>query len=91
MNSELAKHKVKCMTQEEIRWEKEYQERSRTTKFDEWERIQANIRTLREDLRDRPLMEPEERMELKADLESLKRRKLEVAVELGLVEKKGED
>ena len=51
MQSELAKHKVQCMTQEDARREKESLENSRKLRFDEWERIQANLRALRVDLK----------------------------------------
>jgi predicted nuclease with TOPRIM domain len=57
---------------EEIRREKEH-------KLAEWEQIQENLRALRQDLKD-PLLNDEEKDDIKADIQRLKKRKNIVAI-----------
>jgi hypothetical protein len=97
MQSELAKHKVTFMVEEatrrrneegrrqneEVRRQQEYEWTNRKVKFEEWEKIQENLRNLRSELR-RPDLDEDERRDLKVDCNRLKKMKNELALKMGL-------
>jgi hypothetical protein len=85
--------KMHYLQREDTRRESEEQRRvgealelARKYRFEEWERIQANIRLLRHDLLDNTLEEAS-RVDLNNDIEVLVQRKNELSSELGLTKK----
>jgi hypothetical protein len=100
VQSEMAKQMVSFLTgegirreqeesrrrNEEIRRQEDHEQSRRKVKFDEWEKIQTNLRTLRAVLRNQGLDE-EERRDLKTDCSALKKRKHELAIEMGFDDK----
>ena len=94
MQTELAKKKLdilerkekrkeqeeKQKEKEEEQKEREEERKERSQLFEEWERIQANIRQLRKDLHD----ESDENMkaDIKSDIEGLLKRKKEISIKL---------
>jgi hypothetical protein len=68
---------------EDVRREKEDLRRERKVKFDEWTMMTSSIRQLRNDL-DNPNNDEDDTAELKREIEDLKKRKRELAVELGI-------
>jgi hypothetical protein len=83
MRTEVAKQKIAVMTEENNRRKEEHQDSKRQRLFEEWEKIQTNLRTIRDDLRNNDL-DDDERDDLKADATSLRKRKNLVANESGL-------
>lgn len=68
---------------EERRREKEESRQERKTTFEEWEKIQANIRMFQKDLSN-PALDEEMKEELKEDIAGMKKRKNDLAQLLGL-------
>jgi hypothetical protein len=62
--------------------EEEHEQRKHQLDFDEWEKIQSNIRSLRKDLSD-PTITDADRNEILHDIASLSRRKNDLANKLG--------
>lgn len=83
MRSELAKQKLRFMEKEDQRQEKEDQRKEHRTLFDEWERLQSRLRTMRQDARDETL-DKTTRQELEEDINGLVKRKNELATKLNL-------
>jgi hypothetical protein len=79
-NEEARRQKEVAMREEELSIQ------SRKVKFDEWTSMDTTIRQLRNDIRN-PTHDEDEKEEMKKDMEDLKRRKRELAVELGIVKK----
>jgi hypothetical protein len=93
LQTEQAQVKMHYLQREDTRRESEEQRRvgealelARKYRFEEWERIQANIRLLRHDLLDNTLEEAS-RVDLNNDIEVLVQRKNELSSELGLTKK----
>ena len=96
MGSEVAKQKLVYMEKEDARREveetrleeehiqkkEEHIQKKHRSMLDEWERMQANIRSLRVDLRDE-LLDSESKREIQEDIAALVKRKNELAIELG--------
>lgn len=66
-----------------MRREKEESRQERKTTFEEWEKIQANIRMFQKDLSN-PALDEEMKEELKEDIAGMKKRKNDLAQLLGL-------
>ena len=71
------------MEKEDQRQEKEDQRKEHRTLFDEWERLQSRLRTMRQDARDETL-DKTTRQELEEDINGLVKRKNELATKLNL-------
>jgi hypothetical protein len=90
MRDNLVQHKIDYMTKEEARRENEECRREqdsaeikRKRLFDEWQNIQSNLRILRSDLMN-PNLAPQMRDDMLHDKELLRKRKNDVANELGM-------
>ena len=90
MDSELARQKLIFMEkeenrrqQEEARLVTEHQQKKQRNLLEEWEKMVANIRDLRKDLRDETLDDASKR-ETEEDIIALIKRKNQLAIELGL-------
>jgi hypothetical protein len=90
MRDNLAKHKMDYMTKDEVRRVNKERRRERDSAqnkqkrlFDEWQDIQSNLRILRSDLMN-PNLTPEIRNDILQDETQLRKRKSEVANELGM-------
>jgi hypothetical protein len=68
------------------RLEKENARRDRKFKFDEWTIMNTSIRDLRLDLCN-PIVDEDEKVDIKREIGHLKRRRHELAVELGIAKK----
>jgi hypothetical protein len=86
----LVNQKIECMTKEEVRRQNEEKRRElesvqlgRKRLFDEWQDIQANLRILRADLQN-PNLPSNVRDDIRNDDAQLRKRKKEVAIELGM-------
>jgi hypothetical protein len=86
----LLNQKIECMTKEEVRRQNEEKRRElesvqlgRKRLFDEWQDIQANLRILRADLQN-PNLPSDVRDDIRNDDAQLRKRKREVAIELGM-------
>ena len=75
MRSELASKRLHYMAREDARSQQK-------TLFQEWEKLVANIRTMRQELRD-PTLTIDDRKEIENDINGLKKRKNKVSIELG--------
>lgn len=89
-SSEVAKQLLCYMEKEEVRrqqednrLEVEHRQKMRQYLLDFWEKMHANIRALRRDLRDEWL-DNESKREIEEDIAALVKRKNELATELGL-------
>jgi hypothetical protein len=82
MRSELATQKLRYMEKEDSRREKELSLREHKSMFDEWERIQVNLRSLREDMRN-PSIDEDTKSDMRDDVAGLAKRKNELAIKLG--------
>jgi hypothetical protein len=77
MRAEVAKQKLHYMESENSR-------RQKKNLVEEWEKVQANIRLLRQDLLlDGGILDSESREDIKQDIAGLKKRKIELSKELG--------
>jgi hypothetical protein len=83
MRVELAKQKLQFMQKEDVRQEAEHQRQKQKSLFEEWEKVQLNIRLLRQDIRDTSI-DATTRAELQEDIDGLVKRKNKLASELGL-------
>ena len=83
MRAELAKHKLQIMQKEDNRREVEHKQLEHKLLFEEWEKLQMNIRLLRQDMRDANNDEST-KAELQDDINGLVRRKNDLAFKLGL-------
>ena len=83
MRSELAKQKLFYMEQENNRRDGEETRQKHKVLFEEWEKIQVHLRSLRQDLLDNRLDEAT-KAELEDDINGLVQRKNKLAIELGL-------
>jgi hypothetical protein len=78
-----ANQKLRYMEKEDLRREDEHRQQTHKLLFEEWERIQTNIRLLRKDIHE-DWMDDDTKTELQDDIDALVKRKNELAVELGL-------
>jgi hypothetical protein len=78
-----ANQKLRYMEKEDLRREDEHRQQTHKLLFEEWERIQTNIRLLRKDIHE-DWMDDDTKTELQDDIDALAKRKNELAVELGL-------
>ncbi len=69
--------------QQEIRLESEHRNKKQRNLLEEWEKMHANIRVLRQDHRDDTL-DDESKREIEEDIAALLRRKNQIATVLGL-------
>ena len=84
MQAEIAKKKLEILVKqdarkekEEERKEKEEARKERQQYFEEWEKIQINLRQLRKDMHDEP--DKEMKADIKFDIEALMKRKKELS------------
>ena len=80
---ELAKHKLQIVQKEDGRQESRHRQQEHKMLFEEWEKIQINIRLLRQDIRD---MNVDETIKtaMQQDIDGLVQRKNHLASKLGL-------
>jgi hypothetical protein len=83
MRMEIANQKLRYLEKEDSRREVEHQQATHKSQFEEWERLQQNIRMLRQDMC-KEWADSETREELKEDIDGLVKRKNNLAMELGL-------
>ncbi len=82
----LANQKLHFIEKEDMQQEEEHYCNRHMFVFEEWEKLQANIRALRQDLYDNCL-DNATRIELEDDIKTLVQRKKQLAVELGFTYK----
>lgn len=83
MRGELAKHKIQFMQKEDERQQAEHQQQQHKMVFNEWEKVQSNIRLLRQDVKNSIINETT-RMDLQEDINGLIQWKNKLASKLGL-------
>jgi hypothetical protein len=83
MRAELAMHKIDYMQKEDARQQTTHQQQQHNMLFDEWEKVQSNIRLLRKDLQEANI-DSTTSADLEEDINGLIKRKNELASLLGL-------
>lgn len=91
MSFALGRQKLRYMEKENSRLvrqhkllEERHQQQKNKDLFEEWEKIQSNIRALRQDLRDNLIDDDETRADIEEDISGLVKRKNFLACALGL-------
>jgi lysyl-tRNA synthetase class I len=89
LSNEVRRENIEiCCSQDDIRQQNEEERRGREEirrehehKLAEWEQMQQNLRSLRQDLKD-PLLDDDERANIQADIQRLQKRKNDIAKDL---------